>query len=282
MHWEKSILEYVLFLQKEHDLAISIHFAIPHPIQHTAELRTLNIHASPYCFYLKTCPRAYFHCVDKQYAVLQKAKNGAYCGVCHAGIQEFVFPFYNVEETAGFISVSGYQVENGTEYLTAVSQKYDLSLTELQKAYNTARTTLPKQAWLETVITPLISMLQLAMQTESTAQEDLDFPHAIEEYIRLHYTEPITSTDICQHFSCSRSYMSTQFNTTFGKGIRTYINELRLIDAKELLKHFQLNVTEIALAVGFNDSNYFSTLFHKATGMSPIAYRQQYQESEQI
>lgn len=281
MHVAKSILQYVLFLQKEHDLALSIHFARPHPIQHTAELHALNIHTSPYCIYLKTCPGANEHCVEKQYAVFQKAKSGPYCGCCHAGIREYVFPFPGSEDAAGFISVSGYRAENGAEYLAAISQKYGLPLSELQRVYSTTKTTMPDPVWLETVITPLVCMLQLATQTEDTPKTDLDFPHAVEEYIRLHYTEHITSADICRHFSCSRSYMSTQYNATFGKGIRDTINDLRLADALALLKHFSLSVTEIALSVGFNDSNYFTALFQKKMGMSPLTYRRLMQQPMQ-
>ncbi len=50
---------------------------------------------------------------------------------------------------------------------------------------------------------------------------------------------------------------------------------LRLSHAKRLLKYSTLNVTEISFAVGFSDANYFSNVFKRREGLSPLAYRRQ-------
>ena len=51
------------------------------------------------------------------------------------------------------------------------------------------------------------------------------------------------------------------------------INEVRLQNAKRLLRSTGMSITEIAYAVGFSDSNYFSSVFKKHTGMTPGEYR---------
>ena len=51
-----------------------------------------------------------------------------------------------------------------------------------------------------------------------------------------------------------------------------YINQLRIDKAKELLLAPSAKVNEVALAVGFSDEKYFSTVFKKITGMSPKNY----------
>lgn len=48
----------------------------------------------------------------------------------------------------------------------------------------------------------------------------------------------------------------------------------RIDQAKVLLGGTTRNVTEIAYETGFQDSNYFSTIFQKEEGVSPRAYRQ--------
>ena len=45
-------------------------------------------------------------------------------------------------------------------------------------------------------------------------------------------------------------------------------------DARHLLADSTLDIAEIAYAVGFEDRNYFTLQFRKATGCSPRAYRQ--------
>ena len=67
--------------------------------------------------------------------------------------------------------------------------------------------------------------------------------------------------------------MSTQFNKATAKSLREYINELRISDAKRLLKESSLSVTEIAFLIGFDSSNYFSEIFKKQVGISPLKYR---------
>jgi YesN/AraC family two-component response regulator len=53
-----------------------------------------------------------------------------------------------------------------------------------------------------------------------------------------------------------------------------YLNRLRVQKSKELLKQTQWSVTQIATMVGYNDSAYFSRVFHKITGQSPVDFRQ--------
>ena len=52
-----------------------------------------------------------------------------------------------------------------------------------------------------------------------------------------------------------------------------YLQRYRVNQAKPLLKNSQKSITEIALAVGFTDSGYFSRVFNRQTGMSPEAFR---------
>ena len=55
--------------------------------------------------------------------------------------------------------------------------------------------------------------------------------------------------------------------------IMFYVQNLRITQAKKLLREGKFSITEIAFQVGFNDSNYFSSCFKKATGISPLEYR---------
>lgn len=67
--------------------------------------------------------------------------------------------------------------------------------------------------------------------------------------------------------------MSRIFNKMAGRSIHGYINHLRVEKAKVLLANTDLTVTEIAYALGFSDSNYFTRIFRQYCQMSPRAYR---------
>ena len=52
-----------------------------------------------------------------------------------------------------------------------------------------------------------------------------------------------------------------------------YLNRLRIEKAKEFMRTNAVNISEAALAVGFDNIYYFSRLFKQLEGMSPSAYR---------
>ena len=54
-----------------------------------------------------------------------------------------------------------------------------------------------------------------------------------------------------------------------------YVNSYRIEKAQTLLKNTDRSITDIALAVGFDDASYFARIFKKQTGMTPREYKNQ-------
>ncbi len=52
-----------------------------------------------------------------------------------------------------------------------------------------------------------------------------------------------------------------------------YITQLRIAEAQNLLLSTQLSVTDIAMQCGYNNSNYFQSVFSKLVGIPPGKYR---------
>lgn len=71
----------------------------------------------------------------------------------------------------------------------------------------------------------------------------------------------------------SRSNFMRVFRRATGQTPIDYLIRLRIQKAMELLTGSDLPVTEVALAIGFEDSNYFTRQFRKATGETPTAFR---------
>ena len=63
------------------------------------------------------------------------------------------------------------------------------------------------------------------------------------------------------------------FRRATGQTPIDYLIRLRIQKAMEWLAGTSLSVTDIALKTGFDDSNYFTRQFRKATGETPTAYR---------
>lgn len=88
------------------------------------------------------------------------------------------------------------------------------------------------------------------------------------EYIALHYVEDISLHDIAEYVSLSENYFSNLFKQETGENLITYINKVRVENAKKILRNKSLKVYEVAEAVGYKNATYLSTMFKKITGIS--------------
>ncbi len=93
-------------------------------------------------------------------------------------------------------------------------------------------------------------------------------------YIHEHYAEQITRESLARHLAVSEDYLTSCFRKEMSTTPIAYLNRYRVNQAKALLTNTALSVTEIAMAVGFSDSGYFSRVFRQKADMSPEAFRQ--------
>ncbi len=92
-------------------------------------------------------------------------------------------------------------------------------------------------------------------------------------YLHEHYAEPLTREQVARYVGASESYLANCFHQELGLSPMTYLNRYRIKQARALLEVGELNVTEVALSVGFSDSAYFGRVFQREVGVSPGAYR---------
>jgi two-component system response regulator YesN len=66
------------------------------------------------------------------------------------------------------------------------------------------------------------------------------------------------------------------FKKNTGINYLTYLTEVRMEKAKELLSQLDMNLSQIANAVGYTSTRYFSKTFENEVGMKPSEYRRVY------
>ena len=93
-------------------------------------------------------------------------------------------------------------------------------------------------------------------------------------YIDEHYQcEDISLNRVAKEVDLSPNYLSAVFSQEMGTTFVEYLTARRMEKARELLRHSDLRSGEIAAAVGYKDSHYFSFLFKKTQGCTPRDYR---------
>ena len=126
----------------------------------------------------------------------------------------------------------------------------------------------------------------LVQQTQDMAQSSAasadHIVSSVQAYISAHYGEQLSLDQLAQQFYLSSSYLSRLFKRETGTTLTTYLQNVRIEAAKNLLRTTALKSYEVAERVGINDPVYFSRIFKKITGLKPKDYRHSVQNESSV
>ncbi|MBA0206063.1 helix-turn-helix domain-containing protein [Pectobacterium aroidearum] len=94
--------------------------------------------------------------------------------------------------------------------------------------------------------------------------------------LRASIATPFRFEAFCEQHHFSARSLRARFKEQTGMSVPHYLRQLRLCKAMELLRYDLQTIGDVAALCGFEDSNYFSVVFHQAFGVSPSAYRQRF------
>lgn len=92
-------------------------------------------------------------------------------------------------------------------------------------------------------------------------------------YIHHNYQENLKLETIAPLFGYNSSYLGKMFNKRVGTNFTSYVDQVRINEAKKLLEQDQFKVYEVAKHVGYSNVDYFHKKFKKYVGTSPAEYR---------
>lgn len=95
----------------------------------------------------------------------------------------------------------------------------------------------------------------------------------IVDYIEDNYKEKITLDELAFIFRTNRSTLCKTFKESTGKTITEYVNNKKLVKAKEKIISTNKTFTEIAEELNFESIHYFTRFFKKCTGITPNEFR---------
>ena len=234
---------------------------------------------APLCALLRACgAEGACHACD-QAACARAASQGQSTALiyrCHAGLMEAILPFYVNNTLVGYLILgqalaypsreeafeeikrrcSHFKIDPGLlhdafEHTTLISEDYFLSATHILHA-----------------IASYLTLEKMATLKEDRIAERLD------RYIHEHFTEPLTAQSLCGQLKIGKTQLYNLSKRLYGSGVAQKIRSLRIEKARQLLiQHPDMCVNDVAEACGFNDYNYFISVFSRITGESPSRFR---------
>lgn len=209
---------------------------------------------------------------DKHACEIAAARRTLYTYQCHAGLTESIAPIVMGNIVIGYLLfghvLSYNSYEQGWDVIKKCCRTYDIPMQNLKMA-----------CWRQPLITrDYITSASHIMQTVASylcmermvSLRQQELPVQIDEYIQAHFTDEINAVLIAKQFQIGKTKLYEIAKQSYGIGIAEYIRNLRIKKARELLtEHPEFSLTEVSSKCGFEDYNYFITVFKRLVGMPP-------------
>lgn len=117
-------------------------------------------------------------------------------------------------------------------------------------------------------------MTALSLRDEISGKRYGNLLEEAKIYIELNYNqESISLNSVAEHVNISPSHFSAIFSQEIGQTFISYLTDIRMKKAKELLRCSSMKTLEVGFSVGYRDPHYFSYLFKKTQNCTPKEYR---------
>ncbi len=103
------------------------------------------------------------------------------------------------------------------------------------------------------------------------------YKYAIDRLLDIHYANDISLEELSSKLSVSPQYITRIISSAYGKSFNTLKLELKIRNAKKLLRETKLTVNEVGLQIGYTSFRGFLSAFQKYEGCTPSEYRKNYQ-----
>lgn len=101
----------------------------------------------------------------------------------------------------------------------------------------------------------------------------------LEKYIKENYHKNLTLKSVAKRFYLNPVYLGQLFKKHHGMYFNSYLQKIRVEEAKKLLISTDMKIYEVSQAVGYSDTDYFIQCFTKLCSMTPNQFRKKYRKA---
>ena len=105
------------------------------------------------------------------------------------------------------------------------------------------------------------------------SKQDIEYIQLARTILDENFDKHITIPELARQAGINEAKLKKGFRELFAQSIHSYLMQMRLQKASQLLLTTDLSITDITYHIGYSHVTHFSTLFKKKTGFSPTEWR---------
>lgn len=161
------------------------------------------------------------------------------------------------------------------EYCRSVGELFNEETSEIYKKWNEDLESCQSVYAMKNFVMKTVREHMENLEKKQSERERRPILEAI-EYVKENYGQKCSLEEISEKLGYNSNYFCEIFKKEMGKNFSTYLLEVRMEEAKKLLRDSSETIYDIALRVGYKDSKFFSKQFTKMIGIKPTEYRRLY------
>ncbi len=184
---------------------------------------------------------------------------------CHAGLGEMIAPVFAGSQICGYIMIGQFRAGR------PLPPEY-AGDSEMARAWEGLPDFTPGQV--DDLQEMFRMLVDYVVARELVGWRGDRRRELVEYYLDTHLAGEIRLGQLARYVGCSVSGLTHWFREHFGSTFKQLLTEKRLERAEYLLRQRpEMSIGEIAAAVGYEDSHYFSRIFRRCRGVAPTALR---------
>lgn len=232
-----------------------------------------------FCQWIRSCEEGCRACkkCDADACAQASGERKTHIYQCHAGLTEAITPLYAGKVLIGYLlfgHVFAYDNEDaGWEVIRSCCEDYPVDIEALKASVSgmprISHDFIRSAAQILRMTASFLVLERMATLQEESPAAKLD------RYLTENFAQHITAELLCRKLGVGRSKLYAISQEAYGCGIQQQQRKLRMEKARELLEDQpQMSIMDVAIACGYDDYNYFISVFSRFHGMPPKQFRQ--------
>jgi AraC-like DNA-binding protein len=231
----------------------------------------------PFCTLIRSTENGEKQCLRSNQKSFVRCQNTKQLEVfhCHAGLIETTAPLIDNSTVIGYIMFGQITDRENPAEVTAMLKDVIRDFCLDQHGYNASiyAITVKNREQIQAAAKILEACTFYILLKDMISLQRENFIQNLNTFLLEHLSEDLSVDRLTAEFHISKNKLYDSCSRYLSVGIAAHIKQLRITEAKRLLKTTDLSVHEISDKVGFSDYNYFCRVFKKETGISAGSYR---------